>query len=183
MDWRVGKLLGDNMKFIEKLALDQIKIFENWRSAPIGSVLQVRIGDEPVVAMRTSLPHGQRNVHALLVLSGGSVGLLMTGGQFEGPALDVSDLVEFVGETPAAFDVSNGPKLANGALLRFINHDRVYVCWYRTTDGNSEGAVCVASDFEDVPVGVCMPDMPMRGVIGAADRVAVVERQANGNRG
>jgi hypothetical protein len=92
------------MAKVKSAALGELKTFDNWKRAPLGSLVRVVAatdrGEFPVIGMRCDRGLGGVPHPCLLVLEGGSSGQLFDGGTLRGPALDVTGLVEIRVEDP-----------------------------------------------------------------------------------
>jgi hypothetical protein len=91
-----GLRLGDL-----EAALDDLKTFETWRGAPIGSLVKVKLRSAPTIGMRCQLRStgGQAPMDFILALAGEHKGKLLRDGN-PGPAFDISNIFDLVIENP-----------------------------------------------------------------------------------
>jgi hypothetical protein len=105
---------GDTaMAAVTSISLGNLKTYGQWKSAPLGALLQARDAhtSAPLLGMRCAMKMGQgrAETQCVLVLEGEKRGELLEQGAIRDAVLDVSDLIEIrVGElSPIPF--SNDP--------------------------------------------------------------------------
>jgi len=159
------------MDHIDTLRLSDVRLYDNWASAPRGTLLQMRVADQIIAGMRTSYPSGNGEPDAFLVLGGEHAGEMISDEYLRGvSALDVSSLLEIVAIRPAPFECAKVNQLPHGALLRYPDRD-IYFVWLTMQKGTGSGAVCVVSNDPKCPVGTCVPQLNKNRLIGIATKV------------
>jgi hypothetical protein len=169
----------DKVDHIAELALSDLKtVHGSWADAKKGAMLQLRVGDLTVIAMRTSYKFANGELAALAIIAGPQCGDLIIAYADERPpppAIDVTEHVALVAHDPAPFELGG---VKPGNLLRHADYPEAVFMWAAESAGlpPPRGAVCVSSNRADVRVGDCLHPIDGAKLSGLAQSIGFVLR-------
>jgi hypothetical protein len=161
---------------LDVLQLSDVRLYDTWTKAPLGTLLQMRVVDQIIVGVRTTYKVANGKLDALLVVGGVNAGELITDAYISGPALDVGANLEIIAIDPAPFETAPVQKLPPGSLLRYPDVDDIYFVWIKLYQGIGSGGVCIASSSSKCAVGTCYPHLDRSKLIGVAAKIDVRPR-------
>lgn len=157
------------MDHIDVLRLGDVHVFANWALAPLGTLLQMRLGDQTIVGMRANYETDNGAPDALLVLGDEYKGVLITDAHLSGAALDVTSQLEIVAVNPWVFNCALVNPLPHGALLQYPDKRGLYFVWIKVQAGSGSGGVCVVSNDPNCPVGTGYSRLDKNKLIGVGE--------------
>jgi hypothetical protein len=173
------------MNQLDQCLLSEIKVLDNWVTAPLGSLLQIPLRVEyrnpatgelivvpEVVGMRTAFKTANGSVDGVVIISGTHVGRLETSANLHGrPALDVSGLLELVAIVPKVF-AAHPADFEPGMLFRWRGGDFVR---FTMLSGSGNGFVCV-NHSDANQIGQQIDQFLSRDAVGIAESIGVQPR-------
>jgi len=126
------------MKHLEELALREIRVFDHWTDAPLGTLLQMTDDNIRVIGVRSRFGFNNGLKDGIAIVSGDRAGNFLFDGLM-GPALDLTDVVEVVAKNlgPSEF-----PRQVPAGLL--VRHDGMHYLWVKVLpNGDVTGYVCL----------------------------------------
>jgi hypothetical protein len=145
---------------LQRVLVDDLITYQTWEQAPIGGLVQTRIGDASVIGMRCRLyPAGKSPMDRLLLLRGEQRGQLLNM-SVDAPALDVSKLFDLVVERPTGKPVTEADGRTPGVVceihagsrelvIRTVLQGQRYFVWLRDVEQFKRGFM-TGEDFTDL---------------------------------
>jgi len=124
---------------LDELSLSELQPVQRWQDAALGRLLLIGIEGKPEVGIRCDWPLANGAVKSLLIVGGNNAGKIATEMYLNGPALDVSELVEVVAKNPLPF--SHVASMTPGMLFEY---EEGFYVWFEPMSGTGSGFVCVA---------------------------------------
>jgi hypothetical protein len=144
---------------LESLALENLKIIDDWRNAPIGAILQVTAddGELPFIGMHSiELRSGKLNSY-FLVLHGHRSGELLDDDALQRSALDVTEVVDIRVSFPQAVAYQQKHSADFSLVYAPITGSKRF--FLRNGEPDKAIFVCLLDPTDTIPVGGLIRDV------------------------
>ncbi|MFZ0692535.1 MAG: hypothetical protein WAN51_00020 [Alphaproteobacteria bacterium] len=161
------------MSHLEEASLSELRVVDPWSSAALGTLLQMGVKESVEVGVRCNFKAANGTVDGIVIVTGKNVGKLVTDAYLQGPAFDVSELLEIVAKEPGSLPpIMGGPK--PGMLFRY---EGGYFIWFNALEGHGSGFICIARETGRELIGEHIQSLAAEGRVSIAQMTNVRRRQ------
>jgi hypothetical protein len=158
---------------LDALSLSEIRVVNPWSSARHGALLRMSVGRRLEIGVRCNYKATDATSEALVIVSGENTGKIAIA-DLNGPALDLSELLEIVAIDPTVLGAITS--LEPGSLYRYGRDRAGYFIRFDALRGHGNGFICIADETGENRLGEHFRSLPSDELIYIARTVDVRSR-------